>query len=153
MERELAQTDLSSDALLDMLRTMQRIRAFEMAANEASQGGVAAFGQKAAATRAAVRGPLRVSTTNYSSLFVGTPTSDSSANYSARHSCSYQGSCTTADSPANCGACYSCSHESARGTTHKSTNTSTNKSSSPCYACSDRFTDQSSSRPTTVARF
>lgn len=57
----MAQTDLGSDALLDLLRTMQRIRAFELAANEASQGGVAAFGQKAAATSAAVRGPLHLS--------------------------------------------------------------------------------------------
>lgn len=40
---------------------MQRIRAFEEAANKASQGGVAAFGQKASATSAAVRGPLHLS--------------------------------------------------------------------------------------------
>jgi pyruvate dehydrogenase E1 component alpha subunit len=51
----------SSEQLLDLYRTMQRIRAFEQAANTASQGGVAAFGQKASATRAAVRGPLHLS--------------------------------------------------------------------------------------------
>ncbi len=40
---------------------MLRIRAFEEAANEASQGGVAAFGQKASGTMARVRGPLHLS--------------------------------------------------------------------------------------------
>ncbi|MGB7297844.1 MAG: thiamine pyrophosphate-dependent dehydrogenase E1 component subunit alpha [Burkholderiaceae bacterium] len=40
---------------------MHRIRAFEEAANIASQGGVAAFGQEASAVQAAVRGPLHLS--------------------------------------------------------------------------------------------
>jgi acetoin:2,6-dichlorophenolindophenol oxidoreductase subunit alpha len=44
-----------------LLRTMLRIRAFEDAAELASQGGVAAFGQ-AQDGRAAVRGPLHLST-------------------------------------------------------------------------------------------
>jgi TPP-dependent pyruvate/acetoin dehydrogenase alpha subunit len=46
--------------LLDLYRTMCRIRAFEDAAEEASRGGVAAFGQ--AAGNALVRGPLHLST-------------------------------------------------------------------------------------------
>jgi pyruvate dehydrogenase E1 component alpha subunit len=46
--------------LLALYRTMCRIRAFEDAAEAASQGGVAAFGQ--AAGRAKVRGPLHLST-------------------------------------------------------------------------------------------
>jgi pyruvate dehydrogenase E1 component alpha subunit len=41
---------------------MLRIRAFEDAAEEASRGGVAAFGQQASAKPAAVRGPLHLST-------------------------------------------------------------------------------------------
>ena len=41
---------------------MQRIRAFENAAERASQGGVAVFGQSATATPAFVRGPLHLST-------------------------------------------------------------------------------------------
>jgi acetoin:2,6-dichlorophenolindophenol oxidoreductase subunit alpha len=48
-------------ALRDLLHTMLRIRAFEDAAEAASQGGVAAFGQTAGG-RAAVRGPLHLST-------------------------------------------------------------------------------------------
>ena len=44
-----------------LLRTMLRIRAFEDAAEAASQGGVSAFGQTAGAS-AAVRGPLHLST-------------------------------------------------------------------------------------------
>ncbi len=47
--------------LLDLFRTMCRIRAFEDAAEEASRGGVAAFGQ-AAGGHANVRGPLHLST-------------------------------------------------------------------------------------------
>ncbi len=47
--------------VLDLFRTMCRIRAFEDAAEEASRGGVAAFGQSAG-TRANVRGPLHLST-------------------------------------------------------------------------------------------
>ena len=44
-----------------LLRMMLRIRAFEEAANVASQGGVAAFGQKASGPVAKVRGPLHLS--------------------------------------------------------------------------------------------
>ncbi len=44
-----------------LLRTMLRIRAFEDAAEAASQGGVSAFGQSADG-QAAVRGPLHLST-------------------------------------------------------------------------------------------
>ena len=44
-----------------LLATMLRIRAFEDAAERASQGGVAAFGQTAG-SHAAVRGPLHLST-------------------------------------------------------------------------------------------
>jgi len=51
---------LATDALLTLYRTMCRIRAFEDAAEEASRGGVAAFGQ--AAGNAQVRGPLHLST-------------------------------------------------------------------------------------------
>lgn len=47
--------------LLDLYRTMCRIRAFEDAAETASKGGVAAFGQAAGGT-AQVRGPLHLST-------------------------------------------------------------------------------------------
>jgi len=47
--------------LLELLRCMLRIRAFEDAAERASQGGVSAFGQTAG-TQAAVRGPLHLST-------------------------------------------------------------------------------------------
>ncbi|HYF58599.1 MAG TPA: thiamine pyrophosphate-dependent dehydrogenase E1 component subunit alpha [Burkholderiaceae bacterium] len=50
----------SDDTLLQLYRTMCRIRAFEDAAEEASRGGVAAFGQTAG--RALVRGPLHLST-------------------------------------------------------------------------------------------
>jgi len=46
---------------LALYRTMQRIRAFENAAEAASQGGVSAYGQEAAGT-ARVRGPLHLST-------------------------------------------------------------------------------------------
>ena len=48
--------------LLDLYRLMRRIRAFEDAAEVASQGGVAAWGLAAAAKPALVRGPLHLST-------------------------------------------------------------------------------------------
>jgi len=48
--------------LLELYRLMRRIRAFEDAAEEASQGGVAAWGLAAAAKPARVRGPLHLST-------------------------------------------------------------------------------------------
>jgi pyruvate dehydrogenase E1 component alpha subunit len=48
--------------LTALYATMLRIRAFEDAAEEASRGGVAVFGQAAAASPAAVRGPLHLST-------------------------------------------------------------------------------------------
>lgn len=47
--------------LVELYRMMCRIRAFEDAAEEASRGGVAAFGQQAGG-QAAVRGPLHLST-------------------------------------------------------------------------------------------
>ena len=50
-------TDLS-----DLYRAMVRIRAFEDAAEAASQGGVTAFGQTATAAPARVRGPIHLST-------------------------------------------------------------------------------------------
>lgn len=53
--------DVTVPELMDLYRTMSRIRAFEDAAELASQGGVAAFGQ-AAGAQAAVRGPLHLST-------------------------------------------------------------------------------------------
>lgn len=53
--------DCPTATLLALYRTMWRIRAFEDAAEAASQGGVAAFGQ-AADSRVAVRGPLHLST-------------------------------------------------------------------------------------------
>jgi len=49
------------DTLAALYRTMARIRAFEDAAERASQGGVSAFGQHASGG-AAVRGPLHLST-------------------------------------------------------------------------------------------
>ncbi len=48
--------------LLDLYRLMRRIRAFEDAAEVASQGGVAAWGLSASAKPALVRGPLHLST-------------------------------------------------------------------------------------------
>ena len=48
--------------LLSLYRTMVRIRAFEDAAEIASQGGVAAWGKEASSTPALVRGPLHLST-------------------------------------------------------------------------------------------
>ena len=52
----------SAPLLLDLYRTMARIRAFENAAEIASQGGVAAWGLAANAKPALVRGPLHLST-------------------------------------------------------------------------------------------
>ncbi len=52
---------LSDQALLNLYRTMCRIRAFEDAAGIASQGGVAVFGQQSA-DQVQVRGPLHLST-------------------------------------------------------------------------------------------
>lgn len=52
---------LSDQALLNLYRTMCRIRAFEDAAGIASQGGVAVFGQQSA-DQVRVRGPLHLST-------------------------------------------------------------------------------------------
>lgn len=51
-----------TERLLDLYRTMARIRAFEHAAEVASQGGVAAWGQAESAKPALVRGPLHLST-------------------------------------------------------------------------------------------
>jgi len=51
-----------TERLLALFRTMMRIRAFEDAAEAASQGGVQAFGQSASAQPARVRGPLHLST-------------------------------------------------------------------------------------------
>jgi pyruvate dehydrogenase E1 component alpha subunit len=50
------------DRLLHLYRTMARIRAFEDAAEIASQGGVQAWGLEASSTPAKVRGPLHLST-------------------------------------------------------------------------------------------
>jgi len=55
-------TSSSAEHLLDLYRTMARIRAFEDAAEVASQGGVQAWGMEASATPARVRGPLHLST-------------------------------------------------------------------------------------------
>jgi len=52
----------SPSLLIELYRTMARIRAFENAAEIASQGGVAAWGLAAAAKPALVRGPLHLST-------------------------------------------------------------------------------------------
>lgn len=51
-----------SQRLLQLYRTMARIRAFEDAAEAASQGGVQVWGMEASATPAKVRGPLHLST-------------------------------------------------------------------------------------------
>jgi acetoin:2,6-dichlorophenolindophenol oxidoreductase subunit alpha len=51
---------LDTDRALALFRTMVRIRAFEDAAEEASKGGVAAFGASLSAAK--VRGPLHLST-------------------------------------------------------------------------------------------
>jgi len=52
--------EMSLEHALALYRTMARIRAFENAAEEASKGGVAAFG--ASLAQAKVRGPLHLST-------------------------------------------------------------------------------------------
>ncbi len=52
---------MSLSVLEELLRGMLRIRAFEDAAEVASQGGVSAYGQSAG-TAAKVRGPLHLST-------------------------------------------------------------------------------------------
>ena len=53
---------MSLNRLLDLYRSMRRIRAFEDAAEVASQGGVAAWGLAASSKPALVRGPLHLST-------------------------------------------------------------------------------------------
>lgn len=55
------ETEISVAASAALYRTMVRIRAFENAAEAASQGGVSAYGQQAAGA-AKVRGPLHLST-------------------------------------------------------------------------------------------
>lgn len=57
----MRQSNIPVGSLLPLYRMMCRIRAFEDAAEEASKGGVAAFGQQAAG-KAQVRGPLHLST-------------------------------------------------------------------------------------------
>jgi acetoin:2,6-dichlorophenolindophenol oxidoreductase subunit alpha len=57
----LPSSELDASEALGLLRMMRRIRAFENAAEAASQGGVSAYGQ-AASGQAAVRGPLHLST-------------------------------------------------------------------------------------------
>ena len=57
-----APSDLRRDRLVLLYRTMARIRAFEDAAEIASQGGVQAWGIEASSTPARVRGPLHLST-------------------------------------------------------------------------------------------
>src|SRR3954469_19590929 len=52
---------LTVDTLASLLRTMLRIRAFEDAAELASQGGVSAYGKQSDGS-AKVRGPLHLST-------------------------------------------------------------------------------------------
>ena len=53
---------MTDERLLDLYRLMRRIRAFEDAAEVASQGGVAAWGLAASSKPALVRGPLHLST-------------------------------------------------------------------------------------------
>ena len=57
----VVKTDPSPATLASLYRSMVRIRAFEGAAEVASQGGVSAYGQSAG-QRAEVRGPLHLST-------------------------------------------------------------------------------------------
>jgi pyruvate dehydrogenase E1 component alpha subunit len=57
----MAAASADLDLLTDLLRTMLRIRAFEDAAEVASQGGVSAYGKQSDG-RAKVRGPLHLST-------------------------------------------------------------------------------------------
>jgi pyruvate dehydrogenase E1 component alpha subunit len=52
--------ELNAERAIALYRTMARIRAFEDAAEEASKGGVAAFGASLSAAK--VRGPLHLST-------------------------------------------------------------------------------------------
>lgn len=59
-ERESLRLELASDVLLNLYHQMCRIRAFEEAAEQASQGGIAAFGQQVGQS-AQVRGPLHLS--------------------------------------------------------------------------------------------
>jgi pyruvate dehydrogenase E1 component alpha subunit len=58
------QVSSSAERIATLYRAMARIRAFENAAEEASRGGVAAFGASLAeaASKPAVRGPLHLST-------------------------------------------------------------------------------------------
>jgi pyruvate dehydrogenase E1 component alpha subunit len=58
----LAATPRASSRLIALYRTMARIRAFENAAEIASQGGVQAWGLSTSAKPALVRGPLHLST-------------------------------------------------------------------------------------------
>jgi TPP-dependent pyruvate/acetoin dehydrogenase alpha subunit len=60
-EKHLAIDDVRA-RLAAMYATMSRIRAFEDAAEVASRGGVAVFGQQLSGAPAAVRGPLHLST-------------------------------------------------------------------------------------------
>ena len=55
-------SDARRDRLLSLYRSMTRIRAFEDAAEIASQGGVQIWGVEASSTKAHVRGPLHLST-------------------------------------------------------------------------------------------
>ena len=57
-----AASPASTQRLLALYRTMVRIRAFEDAAEIASQGGVQAWGMETSSTPARVRGPLHLST-------------------------------------------------------------------------------------------
>lgn len=57
----MTQSNITSPGLLELYSAMCRIRAFEDAAETASKGGVAAFGQSAG-SQAHVRGPLHLST-------------------------------------------------------------------------------------------
>ena len=62
MRGQDAATPPAAKRLLALYRTMARIRAFENAAEIASQGGVQAWGLSTSATPALVRGPLHLST-------------------------------------------------------------------------------------------
>jgi pyruvate dehydrogenase E1 component alpha subunit len=61
-ERAAANDHVSNLRLVALYRTMARIRAFENAAEIASQGGVQAWGLQTSAKPALVRGPLHLST-------------------------------------------------------------------------------------------
>src|SRR3954471_8774025 len=58
---EHMETGIGGASRAALYRTMVRIRAFENAAEAASEGGVSAYGQEAAGA-AKVRGPLHLST-------------------------------------------------------------------------------------------